>query len=342
MATDIRQLDPNDPGYEEAVEAALLEEDVAHGRVDDEQQQPATTEEPVAPEAQPGEAATEATGPEPTAQEPAEAQATAEGSEPAPAPAAGVLSKDGKVLPYTVLKSVREEAKQQRLARQAAEAEAAQLRARLDAIEKGGGATEDMRERAEAGLLTDEERADFPALAKIEQALQKLAKPEEAPAPAPAATAAPAQQAAEPTADDVQDAIDSNPVLAGWQAEGSEKWKRAVAHDDVLRESPKWKDKPLAERFAHVARLVAEEFDEPIAEPAPPAPSPTPPAPPRKDPKIVAQEAKRTTPSTLSDFKGGAPESSGNPIDRLPAAKQVAKFSEMSDDEIDRHLARLG
>ncbi len=56
----------------------------------------------------------------------------------------------------------------------------------------------------------------------------------------------------------------------------------------------------------------------------------------------TAQAAARTAPNTLSDFKGGAPDSSADPIERLPSTTQVAKFSEMSDDEIDRYLARQG
>lgn len=340
MATDIRNLDPEDPGYEAAVEAALRAEDEADGMTDPAGgSDPGAGEDGAAPagEAEAGPAPTEA--PAPPAAAPAAPVAPA-GADKA-APAAGVLAKDGKtILPYAALKGARTEAREQRLAREAAEKRAEELQAQLDA--QKGGTSADMRERAEAGLLTEQEREEYPALAKIEQAFEKL-KAERA-APAAAATpspAAPPAEAAAPTEDDVQEAIDSVPALAGWQAEGGTHWQRAVEHDKVLRGSPKWRDRPLQERFAHVAKLVADEFDEPAA--PPPAPSPSaPPAPARRDPKQVAQAAARTAPNTLSDFKGGAPDPSTNPIERLPATAQVAKFSEMSDDEIDRHLARLG
>lgn len=329
MATDIRELDPNDPGYGDAIEAAVREEceatvDTALADANTEAgeadantgdgDEPATTDEPGPTPVDGGQVAAPE-GPE------------APAAEDKPAKIAGVVGKDGIVLPPIVLKRAREEAKSERLARKAAEAEAAELRTKLDALQKkDGNTTDDMRERAEAGLLTDEEREDFPALAKIEAALQKLThQPAASQEPAPKAEAS----TTEPTEDDVQDAIDSIPVLAGWQAEGSEKWKRAVAHDDVLRTSPKWKDRPLPERFAHVARLVAEEFDEEPAPPASSAPAKPAAAAQRNDPKTVVQELRRAPPNTLSDFKGGAD----------PGRQEIDYYS-MTDEEIEADLRK--
>jgi len=257
-----------------------------------------------------------------------------------------VLAKDGKtVLPYIALKSAREEARDHRIAREAAERRAQELQQQLDALQ-GGGTSNDMRERAEAGLLTEEERQEYPALAKIERAFEELKQQrgaERAPEAAAPAAATTTTEAPAPTEDDVQEAIDSIPALAGWQAVGGAQWARAVAHDQVLRDSPKWQGKPLHERFEHVAKLVAEEFDEELPPPpAAPSPPPPPPAPARRDARQVAQAAARTAPSTLSDFKGGAPDSSADPIERLPSTAQVAKFMEMSDEDIDAQLARLG
>lgn len=329
MATDIQELDQNDPGYDDAVEAAVREECEAA----DAARAEAGADEPEAAEVKP-EIAEEPSGTEP-GQAPAAEPAKEAGAEAAPAatgdkaaPAAGVMGKDGTVLPYLVLKSARDEAKQNRIARQAAETREADLRTQLEALQKKDGGTEDMRERAEAGLLTDEERTDFPALAKIEQALQKLTqKPEADPEPAKKAETS---KPADTGEDDVQDAIDSIPVLAGWQAERSEKWARAVAHDQVMRASPKWKDKPLGERFAHVAKLVAEEFDEEV-EPTPQASS-TPtktPTTQRKDPEKVVQELRRAAPNTLSDFKGGA-----------DPGRESSNYYDMTDEEIEADLRR--
>ncbi len=353
MATDIRSLNPDDPDYDRQVEAALQEEDEADGRadppavVDEDEGTPGEGEERTDPVDPPAVAATPAPSPVPSpapTTAPAPADATPAPKDP---PVGGVLGADGKtVLPYAALKGARQEAKTNRLAREAAEARVAELEAQLEAERaKGGGPTDEQRQRAEGGLLTDEERTEFPILAKLETAIEKklAASPAAAPA-APAPTPAPQDQAAEPTEDDVQEAIDSVPALAGWQASDPEKWSRAVAHDKVLRDSPKWKDKPLAERFVQVAKLVKQEFDEEVdPPPAPkPSPSPAPTAAPRRDPRQAAAAAPRAAPNTLSDFKGGAPDPSGDPIDRLPAQAQVQKFSEMTDAEIDRQLARLG
>lgn len=352
MATDIRSLNPDDPDYDRQVEAALQEEDEADGRADppavveeDEEGTTGTGEERTDPVDPPAVAATPAPSPAPTpapTKAPAPADATPAPNDP---PVGGVLGADGKtVLPYAALKGARQEAKEHRQARAAAEARVAELEAQLEAERaKGGGPTDEQRQRAEGGLLTDEERSEFPVLARMETAIKQLAKPSAAPA-APAPTPAPQSQAAEPTEDDVQEAIDSVPALAGWQASDPEKWSRAVAHDKVLRDSPKWKDKPLAERFVQVAKLVKQEFDEEVdPPPAPkPSPSPAPTAAPRRDPRQAAAAAPRNAPNTLSDFKGGAPDPSTDPIERLPALAQVQKFSEMSDADMDRYLARLG
>ena len=357
MATDIRSLNPEDPGYDAAVEAALREEDEADGLAEPQRDAVDEAGEGEGETTGEGGQAADAAGASAAAAAPAAPAPPAQAAEagegkkdgeaaaaPKDPPAGGVLGKDGKtVLPYAALKGAREDAKTHRVAREAAEARVAELEAELEAErKKGGGPTDEQRQRAEDGLLTAEERAEFPVLAKMETAIQKLSA---TPAAAPAAAApAPQDQPAEPTEDDVQEAIDSVPALAGWQASDPERWSRAVAHDKVLRDSPKWKGRPLAERFAQVEKLVKVEFDEEVdPPPAPkPSPSPAPTAQPRRDPRQAAAAATRSAPNTLSDFKGGAPDPSTDPIDRLPAQAQVAKFSEMSDAEIDRQLARLG
>lgn len=275
-----------------------------------------------------------------TEEQPKETTTATPATEPEkPAQVAGVLGKDGQVLPHSVLKGAREEAKQHRLAKQAAEAEAAQLREKLAAFEKGPA--KDMRERAEEGLLTDEEReafADSPVV-KLEAAIlemRKLAKPEPT-----KAEAKPAQEERS-VEDEVQEAIDSVPALATWQASDPVKWKRAVEQDDTLRESPRWKGRPEAERFAYVAQLVqAKRFDDgeddslerELLGPAPPPPSPpkepTTPAKGRQDPAKLVEQARRAAPNTLSDFKGGA-----------DPGRQSVHYEDMTDDEIEADLRK--
>lgn len=370
MATDIRTLDPDAPDYDERVEAALLEEDAADGRADAGGGDEAQLEHEAA-------GGTEQTGQEPAAQEPTQQaeqleaaagegdpEGAAAGDKPAAAkgaPAAGVLGKDGAtVLPYVVLKNARDEARANRIARQEAERRAQEAEAELQRLRAAGAkAPEDVRQRAEEGLLSDEERADFPALAKMERAILETRGTKPAKTPTGQAPAAGGQEpAAEGDApqghstDDggqdpeVQEAIDSVPDLASWQASDPDRWRRAVKHDEVLRESPKWKGKPMVERLKRVAELVADEFEDvpaPAAAPAASSPQPPKQPQPKQDPRLAAQKAARTAPSTLSDFKtGGTADGPGNPVDRLKGAAQVAKFADMSDEEIDRHLAKLG
>lgn len=376
MAIDIRTLDPDDPNYEALVEQALQEEDVADGRGADSSQATAGDGAGTEGEGEGGQggqgegadetsaagaaAATErgadgADGPAAAAAPAAGAGGQGEGEgegeasaaeSSAARPAAGVLGKDGKtVLPYQVLKGAREEARNNRIARQLAEERAAQLQAQLDAL--GHKPTAPATNSDE---LTDEDR-ELPAVAKLEAQIKRIAP--NAAAAAPGADAPGGDAAPEDIEAVVQEAIDSVPALAAWQAApiGSPEraiYVRAVKLDELLRESPKWKDKPLTERFAHVARTVASEFDVPLEEePGPgaktPKPaSPSPQAQPRKDPREVVAAAPRKAPETLSAFKGGASERAGTPLERATGPAQVARFADMSDEEIERHLAKLG
>jgi hypothetical protein len=113
-----------------------------------------------------------------------------------------------------------------------------------------------------------------------------------------------------------------------------------------LQNSPKWKSKPAVDRFAHVAGLVAEEFDieVPQAKPAgtKPKASPTPQAK-QPDPKKVVESAARTPPSTLSDLKGGSvPDHGQVDMAKMSPQRMLQRFQDMTDDEIDRQLSKLG
>ena len=109
--------------------------------------------------------------------------------------------------------------------------------------------------------------------------------------------------------------------------------------DKALINSPKWRGKSQVERFAHVTTLVADEFDIQTETPAPALKSTTPN---RADPKAAIANARRTAPNTLSDFKSGAPEANEARLDRMPPTKALARMEEMSDEEIEAHLAKFG
>jgi hypothetical protein len=327
MDPKLDDLDPNSPEYERAMEEAQNAEDLAAGNVEQTEQQDET--DPDDPEAV------------------AAAQAAAAVVDPEPKPAAdadpqpkvaGVASKDGtRVLPYSALQAERREARHERSARQRAEAELAAAQQQIADLKAGKTPPAE-----EIDPLSDEALAsaamDVPIVGELGKALRKTREElaELKGKAAPAKTAEP-----EPEVDIeevVQEAIDTVPLLSEWQASDPEKFARAKEIDRVTAASPKWKDKPIADRFAYVAKQVADEYDIQTEDPSPPTKS----TPSRADPKDVISKVARAAPNTLSDFKGGAVDPHSDRLERMPVQKALARMQNMSDDEIDEHLARLG
>jgi len=340
------ELDPFSPEYEAELERLQNEEDAANGNVE-RGARPAQSETSADPDDDSGSREGEANeqtnadaGAKPADGAPVaddtktEAGAQAQEAPTADGKVAGVASKDGtKVLPYGALKGAREAAKAERQARERAEAEAERLRAENEAL-KQGKPLPAAKADAEGDELSADDLEDLKNLspemaAKVER-LQSRAKQ------------APAEQAAEDPAaakererDAVQEDIDSVPALVEWQTSDPEKWSRAVAIDDVLKTSRKWADKPRAERFAEVARQVADEYDIQIDSPTSGSNTAS------NRATTAAPQIARTPPSTLSDFKGGKPPATDSAADLSPAALH-RKFAGMSDEEIDAYLSRLG
>lgn len=264
----------------------------------------------------------------------------------------GVTSKDGKtVLPYAALKGARkqafdakQQADQERAGREAAEARAATAEQLLADIKAGKVQADDAPSAKE---LEDLEKY-APKTAKAYR--EAVARAEVAEAAAVEARKAAPKPAAAPAAepeDPAQEAIDQIPLLSGWQASDPAKFDRAVDHDMVLKKSPKWAGRSVLERFKHVTKLVADEYDiqmqdETTASPAPPPPT-TPPKTSKADPKAVIAAAKPTAPHTLSDFKGGAVDQKDDlPLERMPAVAQLARVQDMTPAQFDSYLAKLG
>lgn len=339
MTTNLENLDPDSPEFEDALRAAEAgageesDDEIPGDEAEQRSQQEAGDGEAEQPDDQQATADGETGG---EAEDAADAAQQPE-QPAAPQKVAGVASKDGRhVLPYAALKGAREEAKAERDARLAAEAKAAALEQQIADLKAG------KRPEAEADDGLDDETlqdlaTDFPAIAKLANSVKTMRETIKT-----LTTAAPAKQdqaPAEPSDDPVQDAIDAVPKLAAWQYGDHEKFNRAVQHDAVLKTSPKWRDKPLAERFAEATRRAAEEFDEPVDE------QPVT----QQTNKPAAQQAKPTTPkapvrrhpSTLSDFKGGAGNTKTDDIRGLDAPAGVRAFERMSDAEIDDYLRRV-
>lgn len=314
-----------------AIEAELEAEDREYGRGEavEVEAQADTDAEPEE------EAEADSQETEPVAEEVVEAAAEeSEATKPEePAKPLGIASKDGKgLLPYAALKGARAETRRERDLRSQVESERDALKQQLEDLRAG--------KDPEAGEITEEYlqgvEADFPALIPLIKTMRATSKEVETlRAKATQVTV----REAETEDDPVQEAIDSVPLLAEWQAADPEKWERAKAIDRAFEGSPKWKDKPLAARFAHVAKQVADEFDIKSEADTPPLTTPTKP---RQDPEKAIQSAKRAAPNTMSDFKGGSADSPDLSIDKMPANRQLSHVMKLSDAEIEAWLAKSG
>lgn len=320
---NLDDLEPGSPEYEAAVDAAQAEEDAANGNLEGAQAEASQEAD--------AEDDDQAADP-PAAEEPA---APAAAKPEKPSNPSGVMSKDGKtVLPFAVVQSARQERARERDARIAAEAESQRLRQELEDLRAGRKPASQAADPLDA--LIDNEDSDFPEVREIAKAL-KATREELAAIKGAGKTAAPAD---EPEQDDpVQASIDAVPMLATWQATDPEKFRRAQQLDVAISESRKWAGKPMSERFAHVAALVAEEFDIQVEdEPAPQATK----NPNRADPRDVISRVARAAPNTLTDMKGGAAPKSEERLDRMPAQRMLNRMQDMTDEEIETHLAKFG
>lgn len=319
--SDLNELDPDSPEYEAAIEAAQAAEDAAIGN------------EELPPE---DEAPTEAGTP--AAEVAAEAESQTPPAPEKPANPSGVLSKDGKtVLPFAVVQSARADRAAERQARVAAEAERDALRQQLADIADGKNSEVDEMSAMDARIA--EAAADFPVIDDLHRLNKDLRKELDAlkGSRQPEKGGGNEPPPVDPVMEAIQEAIDSVPVLAEWQAADPAKFARARTLDKALEDSPKWQGKSLAARFAHVARQVADEFGIAVDEAPQNTPSPN-----KANPKDVIANAARTAPSTLSDFKGGAQDQTDPRVDKMPPQRAMAAMSKMSDAEIEAYLAKFG
>lgn len=318
MSANLNDLDPMSAEYEEAIRLLQEAEDAElEGTVTAE----STNTDEATPEA-------------PSAVVEAEKKVDAEPVvDSVPEKVAGIASKDGsRVLPYAALQAERRAARQERGARERVEAELAQTRQQLEDLKSGKTAAENPDELTAEEL---EQLNEFPVIAKMARTLaatkEQLVKAQKA--------VATQTRNAEPEVDPVdaaQEAVDQIPLLSEWQANDREKFARAVEIDAVMRNSPKWKDKPMEARFAHVTKQVADEFDVQIPDEKPLANTSADKA------NAVIDKAKRVAPNTLSDFKGGQVDQTTERISEMSNTKMFARMSQMSDAEIDEHLRSLG
>lgn len=260
--------------------------------------------------------------------------------------AKGVLTRDGKhVIPYEVLEA-------ERSGKQRAEQEAALLRGQI------------AEEKRLVELLTSQihqagmKPAPLPENEKISD--EKIARirdmyPEIGDAVASlirkndylqSRVQQPAQQAEGHGGEDlspVLDAMNAVPVLKTWQDSDPDRFSVAVSIDGKLRNDSAWKDKPLTERFAEVARRTQLAFGETSEPPSGKADNTDI----RKtaEEKVKAAEREMAVPDSPSELGNTASVGAGDNFARLLGASHTeieAAMRGMTDAEIDAILEKLG
>ena len=134
---------------------------------------------------------------------------------------------------------------------------------------------------------------------------------------------------------EAQRLIDQNPTLLKWQGEARAAsggddtksalaWEQAEALDNVLEKSVEWRGRPMAERFAHVVKVLGDD--------APVSGSPeTSPARDKTDAdKVIADATKvksDAAPTSLTDIPAAAsPESQQESLEKISPGDLQAKI----------------
>lgn len=243
--------------------------------------------------------------------------------EQASAPEKVVMAKNGQhTIPYEVLEQARNEAKQ--LREQLAQAQQAKAeRDKLQALlEKNGidpSVDPDNISKEELEQLAQ----DYPDIGKALMAVaSKLDKLEPQAAP----------QQVQPVANPVQAALQAVPDLAAWRDGDQDRFDMALTIDDKLQADPAWSNKPLAERFAEVARRTKLAFGDEVE------------APPAKAPGKAAEKPADHIPSSPSEL-GQTHHAPATGVERYGAMSQaelVGELGAMSDAQIEALLEQSG
>lgn len=137
-------------------------------------------------------------------------------------------------------------------------------------------------------------------------------------------------------------ALNATPDLVDWQRSDPDKFAIAVHLDEKLQNDPAWKDKPLTERFAEVARRTRAAYGE--ASPNPVVEQDNHEVLAAAAEKIAKADAAVTVPDSPSDLGNTAavPQDKFEQLLGASYADAEAVMSGMSDADIDAILERLG
>ncbi|EAQ6132246.1 hypothetical protein AXA88_26965 [Salmonella enterica] len=133
------------------------------------------------------------------------------------------------------------------------------------------------------------------------------------------------------------------PDLKTWQQSDPDRFSLAVHLDEKLQNDPAWKDKPLTERFAEVARRTRAAYGEVPQEPVVEEDKSQKVLTEAAD-KVAKAEAAASVPDSPSDVGNSAPLAQDKFEQLLGAsyADAEAVMSGMSDADIDAILEKLG
>lgn len=358
MATEGTEIDlstiPEDPAEALKLLAALESGEAA----------PAPA--PAAPAAAPATPAPAPAASAPAASEPSNAtQAAAGASDPEPE---GVFAKDGKnVIPYSVLRSEREQRTAAQNALSAANAQVDALKAQLAASAPGANTGAPARAAEQAPVAAPEAtmsdadlealREDFPTVYKALKASQEQARVlqdqirqqsdqlrEQANFRRDIESATQRE-----TQDTVQDVIDANPKLAHIQANDATAFQLAQRFDDTLKSMPGWAHKPMAERFAKVIEMV-EQANGAIALPGGKSGNQLQPTAAELEAAAraaaaaaTAKPAAASVPTSLSEFPVGQPpaQSEQGALESMSHFQVAAKLGSMTPEQMEAYFASL-
>lgn len=262
---------------------------------------------------------------------PEEPEAPAE-EEPDDKPAEPAARNPEPSLPLSRHKAILEEA---RAARDKAEQERQALIDEIAKLRKESTPKSTKLEKLRESMPSD-------LLEVLEEYEEKIAKQEEILSAHNARIEAEQRSMNERLQAEVTAAFEGNAELKSWQSGNEEAWALAKQYDDQLQHSPRWKGKPIADRFAAVTRLVRADLDLP----APTAPAPAAPAQrqaaskPRPLPKETAP-----VPGSLTDLPGGATPTPQTQNQLLSAGDPIAlaaMSSRMTERQLEEFLARAG
>lgn len=252
----------------------------------------------------------------------------------------GILARDGKhVIPYDVLEA-------ERTGRQRVEQEAFLLKQQLaEEQRKIDLLTSQIKQ---AGMtpdpLPEDTRISDEQIARIKEEYPEVANALTLMARKYDYLQARIQEAQQvPLENPVVQAMNAVPDLVVWQRSDPDKFAVAIHLDEKLQTDPAWKDKPLTERFAEVARRTRAAYGEVPPEPV---------AEQDKNQKVLAAVADKVAKADAAAALPDSPSDVGNtaavPQDKFEQllgasyADAEAVMSGMSDADIDAILEKLG